>query len=195
MSIGGSEGHNGRVSDHLGADDVVADRSLEWPGLIWRGFRKRCPRCGGGDLYRRWFHMRDRCPTCGYLFEREPGFFIGSYFVNFVITEGFLAVIMVAFVFWKAGHPDAGVKWVVPLAVVVALVAPLVFYPNSRTIWSAIDLAMRPIELDEIVAALDAVDPDQAEDPDRVDDRGRADHPGRVDDPGDGPSLGDDPLH
>lgn len=114
--------------------------------------------------------MRDRCPGCGYLFEREPGFFIGSYFINFVITEGFLAVILVTFMFWKAGHPEAGVRWVIPIALAVAVVAPLLFYPTSRTIWSAIDLAMRPLELDEIVAAIDAQDdPDAPGTPDPPD--------------------------
>jgi hypothetical protein len=38
------------------------------------------------------------------------------------------------------------------LTVLGALVAPLLFFPFSRTIWCAIDLAMRPLEFDEGVA-------------------------------------------
>ncbi len=38
------------------------------------------------------------------------------------------------------------------LTVIGALVVPLLFFPFSRTIWCAIDLAMRPLEFDEGVA-------------------------------------------
>ncbi len=121
--------------------------------LVKRGLRKRCPRCGGGGLYRTWFRMAERCPTCGFLFEREPGFFIGAYFVNFAITEGVLFAVVMAFLFVKNANNDASVVWPLVVGGVFAVVAPLVFYPWSRTIWSAIDLAMSPLELDEIVAA------------------------------------------
>jgi hypothetical protein len=42
---------------------------------------------------------------------------------------------------------------VVALVIVVstALVVPLAFYPVSKTLWSAIDLAMRPLEPDDDV--------------------------------------------
>ncbi|HWJ99035.1 MAG TPA: hypothetical protein VNQ33_12805, partial [Acidimicrobiales bacterium] len=75
----------------IDVDDVLRPKP-EWPTLLWRGFAKHCPRCGGGHLYRNWFRMKERCPTCGYLFEREPGFFVGAYFINFGIVEGFLFV-------------------------------------------------------------------------------------------------------
>src|SRR4051794_14629807 len=140
--------------------DVAA--VLEGPArpstVLWRGFRKRCPRCGGGDIYSTWFRMRDRCPTCGYLFEREPGFFVGAYLINFAIAEGLLFVLLMGFVFWKSAHPDAGVRMPVVVGVIIGVVAPILFYPFSRTIWSAIDLAMTPLELPEIVAAADAVE-------------------------------------
>ena len=35
---------------------------------------------------------------------------------------------------------------------VVACVVPFLFFPFSRTLWTAIDLAMRPLEFDEGVA-------------------------------------------
>ncbi len=126
--------------------------------LVKRGLRKRCPRCGGGGLYRTWFQMLERCPHCGFLFEREPGFFIGAYFVNFAITEGLLFVVVMAFLFVKNANNSASVVWPLVIGGVFAVVAPLVFYPWSRTIWSAIDLAMTPLELDEIVAAQDATE-------------------------------------
>lgn len=134
--------------------------------LLWRGLAKRCPRCGGGDLYEGWFRMKPRCPTCGYLFEREPGFFVGAYLINFAIAEGLLFVMLMAFLVWKNSHPDAGIAFAVWIGMVFSIVAPIVFYPFSRTIWSAIDLAMTPLELAEIVAAADAVEPPPGQAPD-----------------------------
>jgi len=145
------------VDRELTTDDVIGGKPTVGV-LLKRGLRKRCPRCGGGGLYRGWFRMVERCPTCGFRFEREPGFFIGAYFVNFAVTEGFLFVVVMVFLFVKAANNDAGVVWPLAVGGAFAIVAPLVFYPWSRTIWSAIDLAMTPLELDEIVAAHDAVD-------------------------------------
>ena len=125
--------------------------------LLKRGFLKRCPRCGSGGIYEGWFRMVDRCPTCGYLFEREPGFFVGAYLINFAIAEGFLFVLLMFFIFWKNTHPDVGLVVPIVIGSVIALAGPIVFYPFARTIWSAIDLAMTPLELPEIVAAADAV--------------------------------------
>lgn len=35
-----------------------------WEALA-RGVRFRCPRCGGGSLFRKWLKPREACPTCG----------------------------------------------------------------------------------------------------------------------------------
>lgn len=128
--------------------------------LLKRGLLKRCPRCGAGRLYQRWFRMVERCPACGLRFEREPGFFIGAYFINFAITEGLLFAVVMVFLFVKDANNDASVVWPLVAGGLFAVFAPLLFYPWSRTIWSAIDLAMTPLELNEIVAAHDAVEPE-----------------------------------
>jgi len=141
------------------AEDLTADQALEkvapWDVMLKRGLRKRCPRCGSGHLYTSWFRMKDRCPGCGFKFDREPGFFIGAYFINFVIAEGFMFVMLMVYI--AALNRDSGTSQVGPivLGLTFAIVCPLVFYPFARTIWSAIDLAMSPLELDEIIAARD----------------------------------------
>lgn len=138
--------------------------------LLRRGLAKHCPRCGGGKVYESWFRMKERCPTCGFLFEREPGFFVGAYLINFAIAEGFLFVLIMAFLALKNARPETGVGWPIVAGLTVGVVAPIVFYPFSRTIWSAIDLAMTPLEVPEIVAAADAVAPGSR--PAEVDDEG-----------------------
>lgn len=166
------------MAEPFGVDDVLRGRPT--PGtLLRRGFAKQCPRCGGGHVFDSWFRMKERCPTCGYLFEREPGFFIGSYFINFAIAEGFLFVLAMGFVWWKSANADAGVLWPAVAGVIIAIVAPLVFYPYSRTIWSAFDLMMIPLEVSEIVAAADAVraTTDEGEDGEADGDTGAAEGP------------------
>ncbi len=140
----------------IDVDDVLRPKP-EWPTLLWRGLAKHCPRCGGGHVYRNWFKMKERCPTCGYLFEREPGFFVGAYLINFTIVEGFLFVMLMGFIAWKDQNPDAGMTLAIVIGLFIGLVGPVIFYPYSRTIWSALDLLMTPLEMGEIVAAADAV--------------------------------------
>lgn len=143
--------------DELGVDDVL--RPVPTTGvLLRRGFAKRCPRCGGGHLYVNWFRMKERCPTCGVRFEREPGFFVGAYLINFAITEGLLFVAIMVYVGWKDAHPDAGLGLPIAVGLAIGLLGPLLFYPYSRTIWSAIDIAMTPLEVPEIVDAAESVD-------------------------------------
>src|SRR5215207_7455555 len=133
----------------IDVEDVV--RPTPTPAvLLARGLLKHCPRCGGRHVYHSWFRMKERCPTCGYRFEREPGFFVGAYLINFAIVEGFLFLMLMFFVAWKDQHPDAAMAPAIVIGLVIGLLGPVVFYPFSRTIWSALDLLMTPLEVREI---------------------------------------------
>ncbi len=116
------------------------------PGrMLRRGFAKRCPVCGSGHLFDGWFRMKERCPGCAYRFEREEGFFLGAYTINLAIAEGLLLVLaIVPLIILLDANPDMSVWPLVGIGLVAAIAAPLVFYPFSRTIWSAIDLVLRP---------------------------------------------------
>ncbi len=109
--------------------------------MLSRGARLRCPRCGGGGLFERWFRMRAACPTCGLDFEREEGYWTGAVMVNLAVTEGVFVVVFLAMILATA--PE--VAWSAVLAVVVAanVIVPIAFYPFSRTLWLAGDLAFR----------------------------------------------------
>ena len=88
--------------------------------------------------------MVERCPGCDYKFDREEGSSLGAYVVNFGITEGALAVLMVFFIIRLASNEN-GVGSIVPwlvAGIAIAIVVPAVFYPFSKTIWTAIDLIM-----------------------------------------------------
>ena len=117
--------------------------------MLWRGLRRRCPRCGAGKLFTRWFRMVERCPGCGYRFQREEGFQLGGYLINFGVTEGLVCLVVGGYIVAAAANPDVAIWPVVVGGFLAAIVTPLVFFPFSRTIWAAIDLAMTPLDVIE----------------------------------------------
>ena len=110
------------------------------PGLVralWRGITIRCPRCGGGGLFRGWLAMKQDCPTCDLHFERVDGYWLGSMALNLVVTEGFFIAALVGLL--VATWPD--VPWTRVLVALVAInvLVPLLFHPPSRTLWMGIE--------------------------------------------------------
>lgn len=133
---------------------VVQDPSGEPPPLtvtrlLARGLGRRCPVCGGGHLFRRWFTIVERCPRCGFRLERIEGHWIGALGMNTVVS--FALVLVAVIIAFVATYPDGPIGPAVVAVVTVAVVAPLAFYPVSKTLWCAIDLAMRPLEPDDEV--------------------------------------------
>jgi uncharacterized protein (DUF983 family) len=117
--------------------------------MLWRGITKRCPVCGSGGLFRRWFTIVDNCPRCGFRLERIEGHWIGALGMNTVVSFGVVLVaVVLAFVLTYSSESIAPA---VVTIVVIAIVTPLAFYPVSKTLWCAIDLAMRPLEPDDEV--------------------------------------------
>jgi uncharacterized protein (DUF983 family) len=121
---------------------------LTLPRLLARGLARRCPLCGGGDLFRRWWTICERCPRCGFRLERIEGHWLGALGMNSIVSFG--TVILAVVVAFALTYPGSLTPALVAV-VVTAIVVPLAFYPVSKTLWSAIDLAMRPLEPDDDV--------------------------------------------
>ena len=114
--------------------------------VLW-GAAKRCASCGGGGLFTGWFRMVRCCPRCGYRFEREEGFFLGAYVMNLAIAQVLVMLLaVVPAIILLARDPDAGLLPVFAGGLVGAVLAPLGFYPFSKTLWVAIELIMRPAD-------------------------------------------------
>lgn len=129
-------------------DGSPADADVRPGRMVARALVRRCPRCGAGRLFRRWFRMVERCPRCRLRFDRraEEGSFLGAYVLNLGLTEGALAAVLFGFIVVRAnGDGDASLWPVFVLGGLVAVVLPLAFYPVSRTLWVAIDLVTRPL--------------------------------------------------
>jgi uncharacterized protein (DUF983 family) len=124
--------------------------ALSTATILRRGFGKHCPVCGQGNLFRNWLRMQPVCPRCGFHFQRVPGHWLGSWFLNICVAQTVVVLILIIGV--ASTYPDPPMLVITILTVIGALVAPVLFFPFSRPIWGALDLAMRPLEFDDGVA-------------------------------------------
>jgi uncharacterized protein (DUF983 family) len=106
----------------------------------WRAiFRRRCPRCLEGEIYRKFTKSRESCPVCGLVFEREPGYFLGSFYISYGIgaVVGMPMVLVVIYV----GLPF---QWLIPLVLAwVGLFVPFIV-TYARVLWYHFDHVVDP---------------------------------------------------
>lgn len=118
--------------------------------LLRNGIRKKCPVCGQGKLFRRWSKILEQCPRCHLQFDRIEGHSLGALGLNTIATVIVLFVTVTVSVVLTI--PTIPVLPLVSLCLGVAIVMPILFAPFSWTLWTAIDLAMRPPTPGEIDA-------------------------------------------
>jgi len=116
--------------------------------MVWRGLVHRCPVCGSGHLFRRWFTMVPRCPRCSLQFRREAGSMSGDIGINTIVCFGVLLLTMLAFFLFS--WPELPVTAMVVSCLAVTLVLPVLFYPSSKTLWLAFDLMFNPLKPGEV---------------------------------------------
>jgi hypothetical protein len=74
---------------------------------------------------------------------------MGSLGLNTVVTSAALMLTLAVTVAFT--QPDIPAGPLIAAGAVISVVLPILFFPFSRTLWSAIDLAMRPLEPDDDV--------------------------------------------
>lgn len=103
--------------------------------LLRRSLLLRCPYCGQGKLFAGWLKMLDRCPNCGLKYEREPGFFLGSIYINYGLTALLVSV----------AYPVLSFNEIVPkapllfAAFVFVVLFPILFFRHARALWLGFD--------------------------------------------------------
>jgi uncharacterized protein (DUF983 family) len=111
--------------------------------LFARALVRRCPNCGGRPIFDGWFRMRERCPRCGlHLHRGEEGYQVGAYMFNIIAAELIFAAIFLAVLI--ATWPDPPWDLLLYGGMALMIVAPIVFYPLSKTLFLAFDLVFRP---------------------------------------------------
>lgn len=109
-----------------------------------RGLTRRCPLCASPEIFTSWFRQRDRCPRCNYPTTRVDDQWIGALGMNTIVS--FVLLFGVIAVGFGVTYPDPPVGTLLTVTVGIAAVFPVVFFPISKSLWSAIDMAMRPPE-------------------------------------------------
>lgn len=100
-----------------------------------RGLLLRCPACGGAPLFRGLFRMHDRCAACGAPFTREPGFYLGSIYINYgvtVIVTGGLYAFLALILGWSQ-------ESCLTACLVVAVLLPVAFFRHARSLLLTLD--------------------------------------------------------
>jgi uncharacterized protein (DUF983 family) len=123
---------------------MMTETKYTYRTMLSRALRLRCPRCGEGILFMGWFRMRSRCDWCGLVYEREPGFFLGSVYVNYGLTALMVTIAYVAMIATNSATPDqllAGLT-------VFCLVFPVWFFRYARSLWLGFDYYWDPREED-----------------------------------------------
>ena len=119
--------------------------------MLWRGLRRACPWCGGRHaFFVGWFTKTDHCRSCGLRWRRgDVGFELGAASIAAVISLGPLIVLLG--VLLAITWPEVAVVPMLAVLIPLAIVLPIVLYPVSYTTWQALDIAMRPVEVDDFV--------------------------------------------
>lgn len=120
----------------------MTQKSPSYPTVMWRSWRLRCPRCGQGKLFRGWFRMHPQCDRCGLDLRREPGFYLGSIYVNYGLTA-----LLVTFIYvgnFVGEFVDQNVLFWCLVAFTVLF--PLFFFRYARAIWLGFDEFWDPSE-------------------------------------------------
>jgi uncharacterized protein (DUF983 family) len=119
------------------ADTIASRRGPGAFAALARGARRRCARCASGGLFESAFRIRSRCPRCGLRLEREEGGFLGAMVVSYGVTAAAWVVLLV--VWLVIDLPDVHVPALTLVSIGVAVLVPLLFWPNSKSIWAAVD--------------------------------------------------------
>lgn len=86
--------------------------------------------------------MYPACSNCGLKYEREPGYFLGSIYVNYGLTA------MTTTFFYITLHTWGEISnwWVVPPLLAFCIIFPIVFFPFARAYWLAMDLSFDQLD-------------------------------------------------
>jgi Protein of unknown function (DUF983) len=89
--------------------------------------------------------MNSECPHCGLKFEREPGYYLGSVYINYGLTALLLTIgyFTCFFTEWLTG--DA-LLW---SATAFCILFPLWFFRYARSLWLGFDVYFDPPGADD----------------------------------------------
>lgn len=109
---------------------------------------RRCSHCRKGRIFRGFWRMNQDCPECGIHFEREPGYWMMSVFIGYVMYGVILAPVALVLYFQQVPMQTSFIIMGVLIAV---LTLPVFIY--ARVIWLYIDELLDPRKDDKKVTS------------------------------------------
>ena len=113
---------------------------LSFIQMVNRGLRLRCPRCGVGRVFTGLFSMPKHCDGCNLKYEREPGFFLGSIYINYGLTALICAIVYPVLMFNEIVADNV----LMPSVLAFSILFPIWFHRYARSLWLAFDQKMDP---------------------------------------------------
>jgi uncharacterized protein (DUF983 family) len=110
-----------------------------------RALKLTCPRCGEDKLFTGLFEMNTQCAHCKFTYEREPGYFLGSSYINYGWTAFSMTI---AYIVTHFGFSLPNL-YVVPPLVLYSVVFPIFFHRYARAFWLTMDCFFDHYEFDE----------------------------------------------
>ena len=100
--------------------------------------------CGSGGIWKSFGQTVDNCPGCGYRYNRESGYWTGGLVINIGIAMFLFFVVFVGgmLITW----PDVPWTGLLITTIAVMALAPIVLYPQSKTLWVWVDQKIHPYE-------------------------------------------------
>jgi hypothetical protein len=94
--------------------------------------------------------MNLRCDRCGLNYEREPGFYLGSIYVNYGVTA--VLAMIGYFVGLSRGFQS---DWLLGGTLAFCVLFPILIFRHARAVWLAFDQFWDPQESTQIQPASD----------------------------------------
>lgn len=95
----------------------------------------RCPACGDAPLFAGLVRMHDECSSCGLSFRREPGFYLGSIYLNYGATVIVTGLLYAALVLGAGTSSETALG----VCLAVAVVMPVLAFRHARSLLLALD--------------------------------------------------------
>lgn len=100
-----------------------------------RGVSLKCPMCQKGHLFAGVIRMNEECPECGFRFERGPGYFLGSTYINYGLTT---LLTTWTYIVLRFGF-EVDKKLLIPALATFCVIFPVVFFRYARSLWLSFD--------------------------------------------------------
>lgn len=100
-----------------------------------RGIRLKCPMCSEGRLFDGFIRMQKCCSVCGFHFERGPGYFLGSTYINYGVTT---LLTTWTYMVLRFGF-GISKSVLIPALGAFCVIFPVLFFRYARSLWLSFD--------------------------------------------------------